>query len=234
MRRVPTFVAKWLFDRFGLVLSRKVKVPFESLERRIHGTFVERAGGVLHVGAHKGQEAEFYNQHSASVLWIEANPELYESLAEQLANFPNQKAVVALLGDENKESVQFHLSSNNSLSSSIYEFGSELGWENLSMTNTLNLPMVRLDSLLNEREVSNFPHWVLDVQGSELNVIKGSGNLLRQCQSIYTEVSTREVYKGGVLFHELKEFLNNNGFIELWNPLKMSHEDVMFLRVRYD
>lgn len=234
MRSVVRFVVESFFNRFGFVLSKKVQEPFESLGSRIHGSLVERAGGVLHIGAHKGQEAEFYNRHSASVLWIEANPELYKLLKGQLAKFSNQNAMLALLGDEDKESVPFHVSSNNALSSSIYEFGSELGWENLRMTSTLNLPMIRLDSILSDTDASNFPHWVLDVQGSELNVLKGSGTLLRQCLSIYTEVSTREVYKGGVLFQELKEFLNNNGFIELWNPMKMSHEDIMFVKVRLE
>lgn len=117
------------------------------------------------------------------------------------------------------------------MSSSIYEFGSELGFENLRMTKTIDLPMVRLDSILSDAESENFPYWVLDVQGNELNVLKGSGSLLDQCHSIYTEVSTREVYKGGVLFQELKNYLNDKGFIPLWDPLDASHENVIFTRI---
>lgn len=226
------FLLNSLIGKFGFVVGKKVEQPIYSLESRIHASFVERAGGVLHIGAHKGQEANFYDRQSASVLWVEAIPEVYEILSLQISSFSNQKAMLALLGDENQDSVPFHVSSNDSMSSSIYEFGSELGFENLSMTNTLYLPMVRLDSILSDAESAKFPHWVLDVQGNELNVLKGSGSLLDHCSSIYTEVSTREVYKGGVLFQELKNFLNDKGFIPLWDPLDASHENVIFTRIR--
>jgi FkbM family methyltransferase len=217
-----------IFSKFGFTLSKNSKI---NLETRIHSSFIERSGGVLHIGAHKGQEANWYDKHSASVLWIEAIPEVYNILIQQIASFENQKAMLALLGDINQESVPFHISSNDAVSSSIYEFGSELGFVGLSMTKTLYLPMVRLDSILSVTDAAIYPHWVLDVQGSEMNVLKGSGALLDQCLSIYIEVSTREVYKGGVLFQELKEFLTYKGFIPLWNPLNLSHENVIFAKV---
>jgi FkbM family methyltransferase len=217
-----------LIRKFGFTLS---KTSIENLETRIHSSFVERSGGVLHIGAHKGQEASWYDKHSVSVLWIEALPEVFNILIQSIANFQNQKAMLALLGEVERESVLFHVSSNDAASSSIYEFGSELGFERLRMTKTLRLPMVRLDSILSISDAAKYPHWVLDVQGSEMNVLKGSGALLDQCLSIYVEVSTRQVYKGGVLFQELKEFLTNKGFIPLWNPLNMSHENVIFARV---
>lgn len=220
-----------LIGKSSFVLSKKRKSSVENLEARIHATFVERSGGVLHIGAHKGQEAYWYNKYFASVLWIEAIPEIYDVLSQQIASFENQKAMLALLGDINQESVPFHVSSNEGMSSSIYEFGSELGFEGLSMIQTLHLPMVRLDSVLSVTDAASYPHWVLDVQGSEINVLKGSGTLLDQCFSIYTEVSTREVYNGGVLFQELKEFLTDKGFIPLWNPLDNSHENVIFAKV---
>jgi FkbM family methyltransferase len=230
INRFLKFLLVSLLTKFGLVIGRvSTNVHLES---RIHGSFVKRTGGVLHIGAHKGQEANFYDRHSASVLWVEAIPEVYEILNKQIVSFSNQRAILALLGDENQDSVPFHLSSNDSVSSSIYEFGSELGVENLIMTKTLYLPMLRLDSILSDAESANFPYWVLDVQGNELNVLKGSGSLLDQCHAIYTEVSTREVYKRGGLYQELKNFLNDKGFIALWDPLDASHENVIFTRLR--
>jgi len=217
-----------IVSKFGFTLSKNSNV---NLETRIHSSFVERSGGVLHIGAHKGQEANWYANHSASVLWIEANPEVYNILIQQIASFENQKAMLALLGDINQESVPFHISSNDAMSSSIYEYGSQFGFVGLTITKTLHLPMVRLDSILSVTDAASYPHWVLDVQGSELNVLKGSGALLDQCLSIYVEVSTREVYNGGVLFQDLKEFLTCKGFIPLWNPLNLSHENVIFAKV---
>lgn len=242
MKRLLEVAVVSLIGKFGFELSKSQTSSIENLERtssienietRIHASFVEIFGGVLHIGAHKGQEADWYDKHAASVLWIEANPEIYHMLIQQIASFENQRAMLALLGDINQDSVPFHVSSNDAASSSIFEFGPELGFEELglSMTKTLYLPMVRLDSILSVADAASHPHWVLDVQGSELNVLKGSGTLLDECLSIYIEVSTREVYKGGVLFQELKEFLADKGFIPLWNPLNMSHENVIFTKV---
>ncbi len=233
MKRLLKEVGISLIGKFGFILSKKRKSSIENLETRIHASFVERSGGVLHIGAHKGQEAYWYNKYSASVLWIEAIPEIYNMLIQHIAGFENQKAMLALLGDINQESVPFHVSSNEAMSSSIYEFGSELGFEELklNMIKTLYLPMVRLDTVLSVTDVASYPHWVLDVQGSEMNVLKGSGTLLDQCLSIYVEVSTREVYKGGAMFQELEEFLTDKGFIPLWNPLNMSHENIIFAKV---
>ncbi len=47
----------------------------------------------------------------------------------------------------------------------------------------------------------------LDVQGFELEVLKGFGSLLDSTKLIYSEINTAELYSGCVLIEQLDEFL---------------------------
>jgi len=52
----------------------------------------------------------------------------------------------------------------------------------------------------------------LDVQGYELEVLKGTEPILDRIEFIYTEVQFQELYKNGPMFDEVYEFLNRRGF----------------------
>jgi len=57
-------------------------------------------------------------------------------------------------------------------------------------------------------------------------VLKGAGKLLRTCMSLLIEVSTRQVYSGGVLFNDLEFFLSDFDLVPLWQPGIKSHENI--------
>lgn len=54
--------------------------------------------------------------------------------------------------------------------------------------------------------------WNLDIQGSELAVLRGSQELLSSCDAIYTEVNRAAVYTACGLINELDSLLAGNGF----------------------
>jgi len=190
----------------------------------------ESTKGVLHIGGHRAQEAKTYAKAKARVLWFEALENVYLDMKKTLKDFPEQEAIHALLGDEEK-TVEFHIASNDGMSSSIYPFAENNGFD-LSMTASVQLKMKRLDSLLSLEQAGKYPHWVVDVQGAELSVLRGAGRLLNSCQSIDIEVSTFEVYEGGVNFVQLDLFLRIEGFIPLWQPMGRTHENLIYVRVR--
>jgi FkbM family methyltransferase len=190
----------------------------------------ESTKGVLHIGGHRGQEATTYARAQARVLWFEALDGAYLDLVKNLKDFPGQDAVQALLGNEEKL-VSFHVASNDGMSSSIYPFAANnrLG---ISMNESVQLKMKRLDTILTREQAEQYPHWVLDVQGAELSVLEGSGRLLDSCQTMDVEVSTFEVYEGGVTYVQLDLFLRSEGFLPLWQPMGRTHENVIYVRVR--
>ena len=86
------------------------------------------------------------------------------------------------------------------------------------------------------RSSGTYPYWVVDVQGAELDVLKGSGSLLDQCKFLELEVSTNEFYQGQPKFNEIQEWLRLQGFFAIWEPsenlqeFENYHDNILFLR----
>jgi FkbM family methyltransferase len=197
---------------------------------RIEDFFIGRSRGVLHVGAHFGQEADRYSRLGVKVLWVEALPRTYEILLQNISRYSNQHGLLLLLGDEDRSEVTFNVASNNGASSSIYTFGDALGFDDLQMTQILNLKMHRLDSVFEFEELAGYSHWVLDVQGAELLVLKGAGELFNHCKSLLIEVSTREVYKHGAKWSEIKNYLMAKNLSPIYEPMQGDHCNILFIR----
>ena len=76
----------------------------------------------------------------------------------------------------------------------------------------------------------------LDIQGYELEAMRGGQNCLEHAKFIICEVSFLEFYKGQALFHDISEFLGRRGFhlqaLGVNTPLgqKLSQTDVLFAR----
>lgn len=199
----------------------------------VRSKVLQGASGILHVGAHFGQEAERYDRLNLPVIWVEGNPETHAVLVERLAPFPMQQSKLGLVGRENREAADFYIANNEGGSSSIYPFSPGSAEENkIGMAGSRQIPMVRLNTLVSEKEIRGLSHWVLDVQGAELEALVGAGSYLAQCQTLEIEVSLREVYEGGVQFADLEKWLNSQGFVSLWDPPPNSHWEHLFFRAR--
>lgn len=195
--------------------------------------------GIMHLGAHLGQEAEYYSSLDKPILWIEAIPNIYARLIENIKNFNNQTALNALLTDKDNILHTFNISNYlDGVSSSIFEFGKYSEGEKslwpkhkLHMVDKIDLLSVRLDTLLeaNKIDVSRYNFWIVDLQGAELLALKGAERSLKNCDMLYTEVSLDEVYKDGVLYPELVSFLSSQNFIPAFEPTKI-HDDVLFIK----
>ena len=75
----------------------------------------------------------------------------------------------------------------------------------------------------------NYNHWVLDLQGAELLALKGSEKSLINCKSLLIEVSTKQFYKNGNLWIDIKKWLNQRGFKNYKEPEK-DEEDILFTK----
>jgi len=68
------------------------------------------------------------------------------------------------------------------------------------------VPMRTLDSVANDMNCHDVEGLKLDVQGAEIEVLKGATEVLRQCQVAQVEVSFRKVYERAPLAHEIIAF----------------------------
>jgi len=193
--------------------------------------------GILHLGAHRGTEAEVYNWFGKNVIWVEALPEIFSHLKTNLMFYKNQIPLLALLSDRDAEKIIFYISNHDGACSSMFKFTDEIKkspiWSrrNYKMTNQIKLQSITLDTLMinNQIDPKKYDHWVMDLQGAELKALKGASNCLKYCKSIYIEVSTKQFYESSVTWSELNEWLNQNNFFSTKVPEK-DEEDILFLR----
>jgi FkbM family methyltransferase len=218
-----------LFARLGLHVSRN-PLSYYDLVAEIKESLILQSKGVLHIGAHRGLEAPFYSNLQRNVMWIEAIPSIFDDLSINIAHFENQSAHLALLGEEDNAAKKMYLSSNDYMSSSVFQFGEDMNHKNLSMKDEITLPMKRLDSLFNSQDLFDYKHWVIDVQGSEIQVLNGAGELLKNVNSMEIEVSTKSEYECGATWKPVSALLKDFGLFPLWEPKENSHEDILFVR----
>jgi FkbM family methyltransferase len=180
--------------------------------------FLRAVRGVVHVGANVGQERELYAKHGLDVLWVEPIPEVFAELERNIAAYPKQRAVAALVTDRDGVEYEFHVANNRGESSSILALKEHKDvWPKVDFTTTIKLRSTTLPALLAREGIpaATYDALVMDTQGSELLVLKGAEALLPGFAYVKTEVPDFEAYAGCVQLDELSRFLGDRGFREL-------------------
>lgn len=167
--------------------------------------------GAIHIGAHHGQEKEWYTKNNISpIIWIDANIEYYDILKK---NVGDDMIIISGVGNEDKI-CDFNLS-NNGQSSSFLELGTHIQkYPDVFYVDKVKVEMKRMKTLINENNIiiDDFNFLNLDVQGFELQVIKGFDDLISKFDYIYSEVNTNFLYKNCSLINEIDEYLGMYNF----------------------
>jgi FkbM family methyltransferase len=234
-------IIKKIFKFFGykLIKLQKNNLTKFSGQKDIEPLIsLAKAKGVLHLGAHKGQEADIYQWFGKKVIWIEAIPKIFDQLKDNLCFYKNQEAYCLLLGDMDNLKKSFFISNNDSASSSLFKFskntleGKYFSDTKLKIQDEITLEMYKLDSFVkkNNINISEYNHWIIDLQGAELLALKGAENSLKFCDSILIEVSKVDIYENGVLWPELKDWLMIRNFYPITEPTQ-DHSDILFRKL---
>ncbi len=160
-------------------------------------SFYGKVKGVIHVGANLGQERFAYSWWGLDVIWIEPVPATFELLCENLKDFPQQRAFCCLITDRDGQEYTFHIADNAGASSSILPFARHKEmWPDISYSGEIELSSVTLDSFIARERIrsEHFEALVLDTQGSELLILRGAVNLLRNLRFVTVEVPDFESY----------------------------------------
>ena len=104
--------------------------------------------GVVHVGAHAGEERNVYARYGLDVLWIEPNPTVFDQLCKNISALSKQRALNYLVTDRDGAEYVFNV---RGTSSSILEFGraSEI-WPQVTTEARIVLKSITLDTLLGD------------------------------------------------------------------------------------
>jgi FkbM family methyltransferase len=172
-------------------------------------------GPVIHAGASLVQERSKYKSSGFEpVIWVEALPDIVERAKGLLVDYPRQDILLATLFDIDDKIIDFNRASNEGQSSSILRMGiHKIIHSDVSEEVTERYLSKKLDTLISEYQFfEDFSLLVFDLQGAELQALKGSVTCLSKTKAVWIEVSTIKLYRRQALFKEVSKFLNERGF----------------------
>ena len=209
MRLASRLMPQSLRNSLKRWLERRYQVPsieWSLLHLRDLG-FSPRS--IIDVGAFQGEWSLMAHRlfPSSSILMLEAQQRLgphLEAVAQSCG--PKVACRIALLGAEEREGVVFHEYESAPTASSVLQDG--IG----SPSREVFCRMRTLDGLLRETGMPQPDFIKLDVQGYELEVLKGAAQSLAATQAVLMEVSLIELYRDSPLLPEVIVFMRERGF----------------------
>ena len=166
--------------------------------------------GVLHIGAHYGQENEVYEElQIENRIFFEPLSNNFRKLSENVDS--KFTLINKALGNFNGEVEMYVEKENSGQSSSILKPSLHLvQYPRITFQDKERVEIARLDDIEFDRESFNFIN--IDVQGYELEVFKGASETLKFVDYIMTELNMEELYEGCALYGEVELFLAGYGF----------------------
>ncbi|MCA8952444.1 MAG: FkbM family methyltransferase [Planctomycetes bacterium] len=182
-----------------------------------------RPRGILDIGAYAGEFSLLARQFwpGTSIVMVEPQPgQRYqlESVRDQLGG--DIRVESTLLGDRERTECAFEVLRTpwGSTGSSLY---SELSPHE---RDTVMLPMTTVDRLLTAVPDRCFDLWKIDVQGAELDVLRGGTANLPTVEVLFAEVALHECNRGAPRIAEVTAELDRLGFA-LWDLLPMGRDE---------
>lgn len=186
---------------------------------------------VVHVGAHIGEEIDFYSKLKVkNVHFFEPRDEPQNALLQNCERFKesiNIKLYKAALGSKTEEKIMFE----GGQSSSFIEPKLHLAYyPSITFKVHKTYKVYRADEIFQSDTKIDMIN--LDVQGYELEVLKGFGTLLNSVKVIYSEVNTAELYSNCVLVPQLDDFLRTFNFIRVKTAMETQYNwgDAIYIK----
>jgi FkbM family methyltransferase len=190
--------------------------------------------GVIHIGAHEGRESKIYNQLGIKhVLFIEANPLVYQKLCANVGSQPHIKTVNCAISDKNGM-VELHVTSFDQSSSILPLKKHKELYPGITETQKIAVVSKTLDTLAKELNIPPGMYNMIniDIQGAELLALKGGIETLKNIEAINTEVNFAELYEGCALIQDMDHFLYSCGFtrVKTLTPYHPSWGDAFYVK----
>ena len=171
--------------------------------------------GVVHVGGNTGEEMnEYLEMGMHDQLWFEPNPTAFKQLQSKAWRKDRERIKVFNVALGSEPGIYLLNLALNGQSSSLLEPKLHLdNHPDIEFSGSVAVEVERLDSILEEKGIDP-TGWLLcaDVQGYELEVLKGTGKYLESFSAVYLELNEVEMYKGCALAGQVTDFLWSKGF----------------------
>jgi FkbM family methyltransferase len=202
--------SKWLLEALkGTIFSFASFEVVSNLKK-----MVPELTTIIDVGANSGQftkvATHLYPQ--AQIHTFEPLPDLYPIIKKKFSTNPNIKTYNIALGNEDG-TILFNKNKFGHTSSVL-----EISQENIHFTRKDNeleqirVEIKKLDSLVLPIDKANLSLLKLDVQGYELEVLKGADETIKAIGYIIIEANLEELYSNQPSFTIMNNYLQNKGF----------------------
>ena len=197
-----------LIYRFGWQIYKEEVFPSMEASLAILKHWGYYPSNVIDVGAYNGDWTRMFKEvfPASKILMIEAQANKTYILDDVCIDFQGDVfSEIALLGADHRKEVEFIQMKTGS---SVFEENSSI------KRNRKKIPQITLDSLIDQRYKKFHPidFLKLDVQGYEIEVLKGAMNLLKHTEFVLMEASLIPINQGSPLIYEVMSFMENHGF----------------------
>ena len=189
--------------------------------------------GVCHVGAWRAKEISTYRQEFGNipVTFIEANKNLESQIIENISGFDNVDYKIIAAGSERGVGgLNLDRShKNKGQSSSLLKPKEHLKrYPRIKFTEPVEVSIAPLDEIMKDKTF-NFLH--IDVQGYELEVLKGAVKCLKNVYYIVVEINRSELYEACPMISDIDQFLSGFERVETeWRHGRENWGDALYVR----
>jgi FkbM family methyltransferase len=170
---------------------------------------------VVDVGANRGQFSLDVVRAcpGARIVAFEPIPGEASVYERVLAGCPGVRLVTSALG-ATSGTATLHLSASAD-SSSLFPISRRQSdtYPGTHLVGELDVAVQALDDCWSGLDPGDRNLLKIDVQGGELDVLRGAVHALRSISWVYVEVSFVELYDGQPLYHDVADFLGEHGFV---------------------
>jgi FkbM family methyltransferase len=202
--------------------------PFVGIKSIMSAT--DQTGVFFDVGANVGQTiVEFRSFFPAAKIYSFEPGRAYSELKRKFGLQENLVLENIAFGSKN-ETKTFHENDRWDMSSFL-QLGKK-GWGQIVKETEVSIKTI--DSYCRENQIRKINLLKCDTQGFELEVLRGSSEMLEHVQFVFLEVNFTEVYKGLPSFFDIFDYLTSRGmelvkfYRQQFEGYKLRHADVLF------
>jgi FkbM family methyltransferase len=154
--------------------------------------------GIIHIGAHDGAEyADYKRMGVPNIIMFEPQPHLAQHLRNMCAA-DHSVIVEQLAVGETPGTMDMYIeTANKGMSSSLLKPKLHLEqypW--ITFNSTIQVQVVSMDSYFYDKKLAPYNVINMDIQGYELQALRGAASILSKLDAVYTEVNRAELYEG--------------------------------------
>jgi FkbM family methyltransferase len=197
---------------------------------------------ILDIGSRNAVQAcEFSTVFpAADVYAFECHPTGIRRIKARLKSAPRVNLVEKAVSNHNGQATFYKAPSLgcSSLLELTPEYKDVRRWTNKPPAETLQVDTIRIDTWAESAGIDKIDIAWIDVQGAELSVLEGFGDLLQSVSAIWLEVAWKDItaYQNQPSQAEVVEFMESAGFVELDRFANAGQWDgnIVYVNSRFD